>query len=405
MTNESSKKRDALFIVKVLEAEGFQARLVGGCVRDELLGLEPADYDIASSAPPSSVEKALAAKHIKTLGFAKAYGTVTALSPSGPCEITTLRTDVKNYGRAAEVKFGANFKDDAKRRDFTINAMSMDSVGTVYDYFGGRKDLATRRLVFVGDPEQRIKEDYLRILRFFRFKVRFALHSDPIALEAIGKCKDGLTGISKERITSEIKVIFSYEEILATLQEMHITGVLRTLFPNDPGLRFATAQQELQPLTPRQRALCRLWHYVHNETRGCLVLTRLDKQLFASFAKADNDLQSTMQQNDLASKLLFLDSIEGPRKLQLLPVVYAFLRYQYHLDAKTLQSVEGLVETDRQFGHRRHSFPIKAKDIVSRYKLSAGPRVGMILRKLYHAYLAGEWEDPEDGIKMAGTLL
>ncbi len=151
-----------------------QARLVGGCVRDALAGYPVADFDLATPDPPDAVMAALKTAGLRAIPTGLDHGTVTAVVDGRGFEVTTLRRDVATDGRHAQVAWTADWQEDAARRDFTINAMSMAANGTLYDYFGGQADLAAGRVRFVGDAAARVAEDYLRILRFFRFQARYA---------------------------------------------------------------------------------------------------------------------------------------------------------------------------------------------------------------------------------------
>ena len=161
--------KDALKVLRSLEAAGYAARLAGGCVRDRLLGITPADYDIATGAEPGVVLQHFRTEGRTTVPTGIDHGTITVVMPSGPIEVTTLRKDVATDGRHAQVAFGKSFSDDAQRRDFTINAMFEDADGRIYDEAGGQADLQAKVLRFVGEASIRIREDYLRILRLFRF--------------------------------------------------------------------------------------------------------------------------------------------------------------------------------------------------------------------------------------------
>ena len=162
-----------------------RARVVGGAVRDAIAGRGVADIDLATPAPPEVTSAALEAAGFRVIPTGLAHGTVTAVRDGRPFEITTLRRDVATDGRHAEVAWTDDWREDAARRDFTINAMSLDRAGTVHDYFGGQEDLAAGIVRFVGEPGRRIAEDYLRILRFFRFLARYGRGArDTAALEA-----------------------------------------------------------------------------------------------------------------------------------------------------------------------------------------------------------------------------
>ncbi|MBB2161690.1 CCA tRNA nucleotidyltransferase, partial [Gluconacetobacter sacchari] len=208
------------------------ARLVGGVVRDLLAGRAVADIDMATPEPPERVQAILAGAGIKVVATGLAHGTVTAVIGGRPYEITTLRRDERTDGRHAVVAWTGDWRQDAARRDFTINAMSCDRDGVVHDYFGGRADLAAGRVRFVGDAAARIREDALRVLRFFRFHARYGRGApDTAAMAAIVACRDGLSRLSAERVWSEMRRILAGPALIATLAAMEEAGVLDRLLP------------------------------------------------------------------------------------------------------------------------------------------------------------------------------
>jgi len=180
------KRRGMARLLKALAASEGQTRYVGGAVRDDLLDLPVNDVDLATRLQPIDVMSRLEAARIKAVPTGIDHGTITAVSDGHPFEITTLRRDVSTDGRRATVAFTDDWKEDAARRDFTINALSADPMtGEIFDYFGGLDDLANRHIRFIGDPLMRIAEDHLRILRFFRFHARFGEGElDAAALDA-----------------------------------------------------------------------------------------------------------------------------------------------------------------------------------------------------------------------------
>jgi poly(A) polymerase len=202
------------------------ARVVGGAVRDALAGHEITDIDLATPRLPEQVMQALQAAGIRAVPTGLDHGTVTAVAGGRGFEITTLRRDVETDGRHARVAFTEDWRADAARRDFTINALSMTRDGAVFDYFDGVADLRAGRLRFVGDPATRIAEDYLRILRFFRFFSRYAVGpADPAALAAIRAGVPGLAALSAERVWSELARILSAPDPRAAISLMDELGV------------------------------------------------------------------------------------------------------------------------------------------------------------------------------------
>src|SRR5882757_191087 len=160
-------------VLQLLNDNGEEARVVGGAVRNALLRIPTGDIDIATTAPPAEVIRRAKAAGIKSVPTGIEHGTVTLVVDAQPLEVTTLREDTETFGRKAKVTFGRDWRRDAERRDFTINGLSVDAAGVVHDHVGGLADIEAGRVRFIGDPAQRIAEDYLRILRFFRFHAAY----------------------------------------------------------------------------------------------------------------------------------------------------------------------------------------------------------------------------------------
>ncbi len=210
-----------------------RARLVGGCVRDTLAGRPVVDIDIATPDPPDRGLAALQAAGLRVIPTGLAHGTLTAISQGRAFEITTLRRDEATDGRHAEVAWTDDFQEDAARRDFTFNAMSLDQAGVLHDPFEGAKDLQAGRVRFVGDAATRIAEDYLRILRFFRFYARYGEGSpDQDATAAIAAATSGLARLSAERVWSELRAILAVPEAMPAVALMQRLGVLAAVLPD-----------------------------------------------------------------------------------------------------------------------------------------------------------------------------
>ncbi|WP_336986056.1 CCA tRNA nucleotidyltransferase [Altererythrobacter aquiaggeris] len=231
------------------------ARWVGGAVRDTLVGKDVQDIDAATPLPPHEVIVRLQAAGIRTIPTGLKHGTVTAILDDGTVEITTLRKDIATDGRHAEVQFASDWKEDAARRDFTINALYADPVTLeLFDYFGGRDDLATQRVRFIGDARTRIAEDYLRILRYFRFQARFGAKPDAIAEEACSALAGQLAGLSRERVGWELLNLLGLPDPAETVARMHTLGVLPVVLP-ECGQREITKLRSL--ITTEQAASAR----------------------------------------------------------------------------------------------------------------------------------------------------
>lgn len=219
-------------LAQIFDDAGYELRVVGGSIRDLLIDKQPTDFDLASALTPEKVIKLLKLYNIKTIPTGLKYGTVTALIDDVAYEITTLRSDITTDGRHATVEFCDNFKIDAERRDFTINAMSYCPLSNqLYDYFDGISDLKSKQVRFIGDASKRINEDYLRILRFFRFSVYYAKELNENALQACASFAEKLQNISYERIKYEIDRIISAPEAMNILKIMHGCHILSHCLP------------------------------------------------------------------------------------------------------------------------------------------------------------------------------
>lgn len=220
-------------LLAALGADAGLTRYVGGAVRDELLGLRVNDVDLATRIPPDEVIRRLEKAKIKAVPTGIDHGTVTAISDGHVFEVTTLRRDVSTDGRRATVAFTDDWKEDAARRDFTINALSADPLtGELFDYFGGLSDLENRHIRFIGDPLQRIAEDHLRILRFFRFHARFdAGEPDGPALEACSARANDLMALSRERVADELLKLLAIADPSRTVTIMLDRQILKPVLP------------------------------------------------------------------------------------------------------------------------------------------------------------------------------
>ena len=219
-------------VLKIFVIFGENIRLVGGSVRDLILEKKVNDYDFACKFLPDEIQKILKAHNIKSIPTGLKYGTITAVINNKNFQITTLRKDENQKGRACDVNFVEDFYEDAKRRDFTINALYLDSLGEIHDYFNGLVDLENRKVRFILDPKTRIQEDYLRILRFLRFSCDYACEIDKEGLEACLQFKNSLAKLSKERVREEfLKIIFSKNSsqiinVLTLIQKQKIDKIL-----------------------------------------------------------------------------------------------------------------------------------------------------------------------------------
>jgi poly(A) polymerase len=217
-------------LLALLNRDGEEARVVGGAVRNDLLGIVANEIDIATTALPEEVTRRVEAAGGKAVPTGIEHGTVTAILDNHPIEVTTLRQDVETFGRKARVVFGRDWNADAQRRDFTINALSAGPDRVVHDYVGGLADIEQRRVRFIGEPARRIEEDYLRILRFFRFHAHFGVGApDADGVRACVRGRSGLEMLSRERVRMEVLKLLSVAHATPTLAVMAESGLLGTV--------------------------------------------------------------------------------------------------------------------------------------------------------------------------------
>ena len=364
LSAEWMQREDLAALIAALGAGN--ARYVGGAVRDTLLGIAVKDIDIATPLVPAEVIDRLTAAHIRSVPTGIEHGTVTAILPGGPVEITTLRHDVSTDGRRATVAFATEWQDDAARRDFTINALYADPAsGAVFDWFGGLADLSARRLRFIGDARQRIREDHLRILRYFRFQARFG--SQPADPEAESACTDlaaTLKGLSRERVGMEMLNLLGLPDPAPTVQRMAELAVLPVVLPEaDPAaLAALVAHEARQGIAPD-------------------AIRRLAALLPADPALAEK-VASRFRLSGAQKKRLTLAAGRGGAEPDARALAYRLGR-EAALDRLLLTGVD----TAALHGWDIPTFPLKGGDIVAR-GIGAGPDVARILRAVEARWVA-----------------
>ena len=355
------------------------ARLVGGCVRDRLLGVPVSDIDLATSLLPEDVMARLASAGLKSIPTGLAHGTVTAMVVGRPFEVTTLRRDEATDGRHAEVAFTDDWAEDARRRDFTINAFYSDPLtGEVFDPVGGEADLRPPVVRFIGDADARIQEDYLRILRYFRFFARFGGEADGTALAACGRQKMGLMALSRERIASELLKILGAVDPSGALSAMESIDLFSAFLP-DYQRGSAAAMRDLVA------AERRLSVAPHPLRRLSLILPVQSTRVRAiaaqlKMAKAIGDYLAALAEARLAVR-----ADEGA------PIGGLFYRYGHDeiMDALLLER-GALVSADDWHNFQtwqRPTFPIKGGDLIER-GVPTGPLVSQTLRSVESAWIA-----------------
>jgi poly(A) polymerase len=357
-------------------------------VRDALLGKEPAEIDVATTAEPAEVIRRAEAAGFKAVPTGIDHGTITVVIEKHPFEVTTLREDVETFGRKATVRFGRDWQADAERRDFTINALSAAADGTVHDYVGGLADLAGRRVRFIGDPARRIAEDYLRILRFFRFHAAYGEGlPDAAGLAAAIAARNGMEVLSRERVRMEVMKLLVAAHAVRTLAVMAESGILGPVLGGVPLLASLSNVAKLEAalaLAPdpvrRLGALAvqvtedaeRLWQRLR--------LSNAEHERLKSMADAWWRLAPAMGEN-AAHAVLYR---AGPERFTD-RVLLAWSRS----DAGAADAGwHALAAVPQRW--KAPAFPLKAADFIKR-GLPKGPLLGAALRRAEQAWIAADF--------------
>jgi poly(A) polymerase len=376
-------------LLAVLSRDGEEARAVGGAVRNALLNLAVEEIDVATTAVPEEVARRVAAEGWKAIPTGIEHGTITVVIDGKPFEVTTLRQDVETYGRKAKVAFGRDWKDDAQRRDFTINALSAAADGTVYDYVGGIADIAARRVRFIGEPAKRIAEDFLRILRFFRFHAWYGAGApDAAGLHACIVARAGLETLSRERVRMELLKLLLAPHATPVLAVMAETGILGSVLGGVPLLASFENMAKVEAAAGLDAdAVRRL---------GALGVTVSED--------AERLAQRLRLANAEAERLVALDRWWRISPASGGQAAHALL---YHLGPQSFadrvliawsRSDAGanngawreLVDLPRRW--TAPTFPLKAADFIRR-GIAAGPALGAALRAAEEAWIAADFPD------------
>ncbi len=363
------------------------ARFVGGCVRNALLDEPVADIDIATQLTPDRVEQVMLAAGIAAHPTGIEHGTLTVVADHHPFEVTTLRKDVETDGRRAVVAFTEDWAEDAQRRDFRMNALYAAPDGEVFDPTGGGlDDIHFRRIVFVGDPETRLREDYLRILRFFRFYAWYG-HGAPDAagLDACGKLKEGLSGISVERVWMETKKLLSAPDPVPSMDAMEASGVLRQLFPQSKGLALLRQLVDLERSAgfkpdPMLRFLALFWKDAKAvvAASGALKMSNEESLRLKWTVQNDAPIRAGMTPAD----------IRGALYKSGVPVFRDRVLLQWAQDTGASDAWRELLASVAVW--QRPVFPVTGEDLIAR-GIAEGPPIGAGLRKLETAWIESDF--------------
>ena len=379
-------------VLELLNGDGAEARVIGGAVRNALLGLPIGDIDIATSALPAEVIRRARAAGIKSVPTGIAHGTVTLVVEGQPFEVTTLREDVETFGRKAKVAFGGDWIRDAERRDFTINGLSVDAGGVVHDYVGGLDDIAARRVRFIGDPDRRLAEDYLRILRFFRIHAAYGVgEPDRDGYLACIRAPAGLATLSAERVRMEMLKLMIAEGATTAVAAMAEGGLLLPIFGGvaytGPFAAMIAAEHRLGLAPNAIRRLGAL----------AVAVTEDARRLAARMRLTNNETKALDSMGHRWWRMAGMDEGRARRRLYRLGAE----RYRDRLmlawaragDGAASDSWRALANLPERW--QAPKFPLKAADFVAR-GIAEGPALGHVLALAEDAWLAADFplEEP-----------
>lgn len=380
------KNKKIMRLFRVVKNHGGVLRFVGGAVRDAIMGIKGFDLDLATDLSPDELVEACNEEGLKTVAIGIKYGTVGVIIDDDVLEVTSLRKDVKTDGRHAEVVFTDNWEVDASRRDLTINAVYADEKGNVFDYYNGVADLEHGLVRFIGAPSQRIKEDYLRILRFFRFYSIFGKTPiDKKALLACNENREGLKTLSMERVRDELQKILLTPKVVETLKIMMENDILSYILPDAKHLdKLEFLIKTVDSENIAHEAMRRLFIiYLPDEALAenlavRLRLSKIQKQHFVSWATNEVTLEQYMNEQSLL-KLVYNFGKEFCRdKLLLLLATEKITLPNLH---EILQQIDAL---------EIPVFPLRGKDIIEQ-GIDNPHKIGDVLKELENIWIASNF--------------
>ncbi len=376
-------------VIAALEASRADGvRFVGGCVRDSLLGFVPKDFDLATPLKPDVVIQSLKDAGLRAVPTGIDHGTVTAIVDHQGVEVTTLRADVTTDGRRATVAFSEDWAVDARRRDFTINAIYLTPAGELYDPTNGLKDIKTRRVRFIGSAHDRLHEDYLRILRFFRFTGRFSKTIDAEGLAACTACKDGLSKLSAERIGAEFMAILRLDQARWVIGLMHEAGILKEIWQGAPNLDALDQIKKIAPEGSAPVVLATLFGEAGGGIGARLRLSNSEKSVGTKALSAAAQIKGGLTERAVQTMLY-----------QLGRDVFS--------DAATIACAFGQVDQEafEQFLKIADSWPIPVFPIDGRQVLKRGIVEGPAVAKILQS-VEGQWiEEGFPDVRRAEAIL
>ncbi len=383
-------------IFAALGAKGHETRIIGGAVRNALMGDGVREIDFATTATPDEVAALAAAAGLKTVPTGIDHGTLTVVVDGRGYEVTTLREDIETDGRHATVRFGRDWKADAMRRDFTVNALSVTADGTVHDPVGGYADILARRIRFIGDADQRIAEDRLRILRFLRFNAEYGSGGvDPAGLSAAIRARDGLSALSGERIGNELRRLIVAPRAVEMVGIMQETGILGIVLAGigyiDQFARWVAFETAVgaEPKVPLRLAVlaCRIGEDVERLTRR-LRLTNAERDRMLAALAAKTKFRPLPAGRAARAALYRLNKPAFRDGLCL-----AFADGRAAPDDAAWKALYDLPDT-----WTAPRFPLSGRDVVGR-SMPSGPAVGAILRTVEAWWIAQDFAPDERALR------
>ncbi len=383
-------------LLSALSENGEEARVAGGAVRNALMKRDATDIDVATTVLPQETIRRAEGLGFRAVPTGIEHGTITVVTPDGPFEVTTLREDIDTDGRRAVVRFGRDWKRDAERRDFTINALYADRQGAVLDLVGGLKDIEAGVLRFVGDPEARIREDYLRTLRFFRFFAWYGSgRPDAAGLRAAARLKDGLAQLSAERVWMELRKLLAAPDPSRALLWMRQAGVLSAVLPESEKWGI----DAIHPLTGGEAALgwpadalLRLEAIVPPDPErivamaGRLKLSNAERDRLLAWTQAETP-DPAMSDGALRARLYFGDRQAILDRLRL-ALASARGRAAGGAADALAQAAALSRQLDAALRFDPPAFPVSGSDVIAA-GLPAGPEVGRAIDRLKRLWVDG----------------
>ncbi|MBX3521333.1 MAG: CCA tRNA nucleotidyltransferase [Xanthobacteraceae bacterium] len=385
------KEKPLSDVLAVLNGGGEESRVVGGAVRNLLLGLPLHEIDLATTATPKTIIDRVAAAGFKAVPTGIEHGTITVVAEGKPFEVTTLREDVETDGRHAVVRFGRDWKKDAERRDFTINAMSLTEDGAVHDYCGGLADIEARRVRFIGEADRRIAEDYLRVLRFFRFFAAYGEgEPDREGYLACARARPKLGALSRERIRAEILKTLAARRAADAMTAMADAGIYDAVFANAPELpalsRLVLIEQSLEIETDAVRRLAAVAVRIDEDALHLRERFRLSNEEYRRlYSMADRWWRLTPSSGEAYAKETLYRI--GPEEY----ADRALISFA-HADASLADGKwSAMLSLPSRWSAPK--FPLSADDFIKR-GVEKGPKLGRALASAEAAWIAADF--PED---------